>query len=150
MFPPCRSHPTSAHMHPHMLGSRGVHTDTTFTCPKIQPCLQSACSPHQSAHTGSHGWCLHPSVLSGAQRAASECQLPMNPAHVATAGIHMTLWSPEAELRQQSCVPGLGQQVVLPPGVVADLHGSSYGPSSGTDGAPWRSRSWLFLFLLIG
>lgn len=64
-----------------------------------------------------------------AQRAASECQLPVNPVQIAAAGVRVTLWSSEAELRLKSCVAHLTQQVALPPGVVADIHGSSYRPS---------------------
>lgn len=64
-----------------------------------------------------------------AQRAASERQLPVNPVQIATAGVCVTLWSSEAELRLKSRGACLGQQVALPRGVVADVHGSSYRPS---------------------
>lgn len=53
----------------------------------------------------------------------------MNPIQIAAAGVCVTLWSSEAELRPKSCVAHLGQQVALPPGVVADVHSSSYRPS---------------------
>lgn len=58
-----------------------------------------------------------------AQRAASECQLPVNPIQIAAADVCVTLWSSEAELRLKSRV------VALPPGVMADVHGSRYRPS---------------------
>lgn len=53
---------------------------------------------------GAQGSCFHQAVLSGTQKAAKT----LSPAQIATASSHMTLKSPEAELRQRSYVAVLG------------------------------------------
>lgn len=88
------------HMHPSMLGSCrvAVNTCTTFAGPGYSH-ASSWLIVSSRVHTqGAHGWCSHHAVLSGTQKAALECQLPLNPAQSATAG------SLEAELGQRSCV----------------------------------------------
>ena len=86
--------------------------------------------PSSPGYTPRVPWLVFlPCAPVSAQRAASERQLPVNPIQIATAGVCETLWSSEAELRLKSRVAHLGQQVALPPGVVADVHGSSYWPS---------------------